>query len=450
MIMDLLSLAIMQLPHNGVRKTRWFIIRNTYNELKNTTLKTWADWVPVELGVVKMTSPPSCKVVMPNIGDDTRVEAEFIFLALDREEDQAKLRSLEVTGGWFNEAQFANEEIVRVALQRTGRYPKLEKDDNGVTIESSGATWSGLLLDFNMVDTEHFLFKAFETEKRAGWRLFRQPPAIMEVPDPDGPPDEKRMMWVGHPDAENIQNLKSGYNYYLTKISSMVRSQILVDFCAQWGITVTGQPVFQGSYDDDYHMASEELKADKTLPVLMGVDFGLHPAMVFGQQQRDGRFVILKELDPNQPSGVSLQEFIEDYYRPFINEHFVGVRSFESWGDPAGRGRSGLDKSTPYMMLAGAGIRCTPANTNEFLIRKEAVEMFLNKRNGITINPSCVRLRKGFMGAYGYKKTSTGVRPTPEKNEFSHIHDALQYLALGVLGGGARKKATGGSNGLSY
>ena len=31
---------------DGVRRTRWAIIRNTYPELKSTTIKTWLDWFP--------------------------------------------------------------------------------------------------------------------------------------------------------------------------------------------------------------------------------------------------------------------------------------------------------------------------------------------------------------------------------------------------------------------
>jgi hypothetical protein len=299
-----------------------------------------------------------------------------------------------------------------------------------------------------MVDTEHHLFEAFEVEKRKGWKLWVQPPAIMEVDDPD---NEGKKIWVGHPDAENIQNLQQGYNYYLDKLPGMKRSQILVDFCAQWGVTVIGQPVYAETYDDDYHISDDEIKPDKSLPVYMGVDFGLHPAITFGQIMRDGRLVILKELDPHQPSGVSLEEFLEDWYRPFILEHFVGVRQFEGWGDPAGRGRSALDKATPYMMLASAGIRCTPTLTNEFLPRKEAVEKFLMKRNGIVLNPSCIRLRKGFLGGYGYKKIAGVPKTHPDKNDFSHIHDSLQYLCLGLLTRGQRKAVTqGGGGGLAF
>src|SRR6478752_1095717 len=53
-IMDLLTKAFMQAPYRGVRRTRWAVVRSTYPELKNTTLKTWQSWVPDRLCHVKM------------------------------------------------------------------------------------------------------------------------------------------------------------------------------------------------------------------------------------------------------------------------------------------------------------------------------------------------------------------------------------------------------------
>jgi hypothetical protein len=454
MVMEILLRGLNQKAFRGVRQTRWAVVRNTYNELKNTTIKTWSDWIPAELGVVKMTAPPTSKIVIPDIGDGTRAEIEVIFLALDREEDQAKLRSFELTGIWFNEAQFADEEIVRVGLQRTGRYPKVERDEYDEIIKGSGPTWSGALMDFNLVDTEHLLYRAFKTEKRAGWNLWIQPPAIEQIDSPDEPGEK---IWVGNPEAENIKshaneaNGYDGYRYYLDKLPGMKLSQIYVDFCAKWGVSVTGQPVYAETYDDEVHVAAEEIKADRTLPMLIGMDFGLHPAIVFGQLMRDGRLVALKEIDPNQPSGVSLEEFLEDWYRPFIVEHFMGVRQFDGWGDPAGRGRNAVDKRSPFMVLAAAGIRCSPTITNEYLPRKEAVEKFLMKRNGLIINPSCTRLRKGFLGGYGYKKVNGLAKSYPEKNAFSHVHDAFQYLCLGLLTQGKRAvNVSGGSSGCAF
>ena len=54
---------------------------------------------------------------------------------------------------------------------------------------------------------------------------------------------------------------------------------------------------------------------------------------------------------------------------------------------------------------------------------------------GFLIDPRCKELIKGFEGGYAYRRIQvSGERydDRPEKNHFSHIHDALQYLMLGA------------------
>jgi hypothetical protein len=54
---------------------------------------------------------------------------------------------------------------------------------------------------------------------------------------------------------------------------------------------------------------------------------------------------------------------------------------------------------------------------------------------GFLIDPRCKELIKGFEGGYAYRRIQvSGERydDKPEKNRFSHIHDALQYLMLGA------------------
>lgn len=96
----------------GYRKTRWLIVRNTFDQLKQTTLKTWKYWFVERaggsMGDVKMTNPPE-HTISWDLPDGTRVYAEFIFLSLDNEDDVSKLLSMECTGIWFNEAQFSEK-----------------------------------------------------------------------------------------------------------------------------------------------------------------------------------------------------------------------------------------------------------------------------------------------------------------------------------------------------
>jgi hypothetical protein len=59
------------------------------------------------------------------------------------------------------------------------------------------------------------------------------------------------------------------------------------------------------------------------------------------------------------------------------------------------------------------------------------------------INPRCEVLRKGFLGRYQYKRVKVAgaaecYHDEPDKNEYSHPHDGLQYAATHVFGAAVR------------
>ena len=56
------------------RKTRFAIVRNTFSELKTTTIKTFFDWFDKGWGKWKSEGPPTFTL---NYGD---IQAEFLFL----------------------------------------------------------------------------------------------------------------------------------------------------------------------------------------------------------------------------------------------------------------------------------------------------------------------------------------------------------------------------------
>ena len=112
--MEIMLRAIAQASGvDGKRKTRWAIVRNTYPELKSTTIKTWTDWFPEEVfGLIKWDAPITHRIAF----DD--VEMEVLFLALDRPDHVSKLLSLEVTGIWFNEARYIPKALVDEMLDK--------------------------------------------------------------------------------------------------------------------------------------------------------------------------------------------------------------------------------------------------------------------------------------------------------------------------------------------
>ena len=122
---------------------------------------------------------------------------------------------------------------------------------------------------------------------------------------------------------------------------------------------------------------------------------------------------------------------------------------FRFWGDPSGDYRAQTDEDTPFRILRAAGINAYPAPTNDIDIRIEVVSNALNRpidgQPGLIVDPRCVTIHKGFVSGYRYRRMQvTGTErydTAPDKNRFSHPHDALQYLLLG--GGEGRQLIRG-------
>ncbi len=115
--------ARMQEPGpDGVRRTRWAIVRNTYRELEDTTMKTWFDWFPEEVFGELVKGDKAHRIVTAG-ADGYPVHAEVLFRALDKPSDIKKVLSLEVTGAWVNEARELPRGLIQALRERCGRYP---------------------------------------------------------------------------------------------------------------------------------------------------------------------------------------------------------------------------------------------------------------------------------------------------------------------------------------
>jgi hypothetical protein len=99
-IVEILRRASLQAPgKDKIRRSRWAVIRNTYSELRTTTIKSWHQWVSPELSRWVDEGPPFHHIKM---GD---MDLEVLFVALDRPQDISKLLSMELTGAWVKEAR---------------------------------------------------------------------------------------------------------------------------------------------------------------------------------------------------------------------------------------------------------------------------------------------------------------------------------------------------------
>jgi len=424
---ELFNRAINQAPNaDGVRKTRMAIIRQTYPELKSTTIKTWQDWFPSAICPIKFDAPITGHLKMP-WNDGTQIDMEVVFLALERPEDVKKLLSLELTGGWVNEAREVPKQIVDGLLGRIGRYPA--KRDGGHTRKF-------VIADTNPPDDDHWWYKFAEEETPKDWAFFQQPPAILQLNDGTYAPN---------PDAENVEHLEDGYNYWLDQIPGKDREWIKVYLEGRYGTIQDGRPVYGSSFNAQWHTSSVPLLPVRHSPVVLTLDFGLTPAAVFLQQMPGGQVRCLDEI---VTESCGARQLCQNYIIPMLRDKYAG-RSVIVTGDPAGSQRAQTDEKTVYEVLReelGPLVKdIIPAETNSLQARLDSVRQALNRnvdgRPMFLLSPDCKTLRKGFMGGYKFRRVSVAgnterYTDAPDKNLYSHVHDALQYgmhLLMGPL-----------------
>ena len=95
-IQKLLKLAITApVDRNGLRRSRWVAIRNTYPDLETTTIPDFREVFTDDIGEFKHSNPPQYNADIP-LADGTRAVFQFWFLALDKPDDVKKLRGFQL------------------------------------------------------------------------------------------------------------------------------------------------------------------------------------------------------------------------------------------------------------------------------------------------------------------------------------------------------------------
>jgi len=425
---------------DGWVRRRTAVIRNTYPELRTTTIKTWQQWLAPTLGRWRETNPPSHRLVF----DAEMVDWEVIFIALDRPDDVRKLLSMEISDAWINEAREMPRAILDGLTGRVGRYPRREE---------GGCTDPQIIMDTNPPDSDHWWYRMAEEGNAALADDARDASSHAGAAQTNDEaeynaqlqaelrrigalrPQQRIAQWFAQPggqspEAENVDNLPPGY--YLKARANKSSEWIKVYVNGDYGYVLDGRPVYP-DYRDNVHCAAFEIHP--RLPIDVGLDFGLTPAAVFAQQMPNGQWRKCSEIVTENMGIVRFAELLRNH----ISTVYPNCALRAMTGDPAGDIRND-DERTTYDLLKAAGIDARPAHSNEPTLRIEAVGAALRRmvdgEPGMLVHPRCRTLRKAYAGAYHYKRIAlpgeARFRDVPEKNAYSHVADADQYLMLGA------------------
>ena len=468
-----LTIAMMQerSPKDGVRYTRPVILRNTYSELKTTTIKTWEENFPQDqFGSIGGTPPITQHIKIPG-----QLDCEVYFLAIDQPKDVRKLLSLNISHLFFNEMREFNEDLIKRSWDRVGRYPAPGEDKQGVE-----CTYPCMIGDTNPPDEDHWMYSWEHGEARMNMdedsplslKFFNQPGAVLDVSGfnkekiaailADNPMDSKaeaylraankehaqekglKNFWKGikaagreymvNPLAENIPNLRK--NYYPSKVPFNNREDIRVYYQSKYGVVGHGKPVIP-EYNDDL-MSVEDLAVLKDVPLGIGADVGggtLSPSALICQRHPRGVIMVHAEI---VCFDMGNEEFCNQINQT-LAELFSGRQLEYGYGDPAGMTRDEIFETIVFDFMRSKGIPIKGAQTNNIPARIEAIRNPMTKmidgKPGILINKRCKVLRAGLAGKWVFRRLqivgSERYADKPDKGKYSHIADALGYYNLG-------------------
>jgi len=400
--MEVIRRACEQAPGpDGLRHTRFAIVRQTLQQIKQTVLKEFYTWV------APITTFRVSENTIYLTFDDVRCEIHLI--PLDDENDQRRLLSMQLTGAWCNEFPEIDPNIIPSLCGRLGRYPSAAQ---------GGPSWFGLVMDGNFPNEGGQWHELLEDKMPEDWELYKQPGGLDE-------------------DAENIDNLPGGRAYYerLSRGQSAEWVRRYVD--AQYGNDPSGMAVFRDSFTGSFH-GRDSIDPIPGLPLIVGQDFGRDPWSVICQLDHRGRFLVLEEVEG---TSIGLEQHMLLNLRPAIMQSRYMNMPVAVIGDPAGVAKSSHYEETSFDLMKREGFMAFPAPTNDIDPRLRAIEKFLLMQVGgeavfLVDKSRCPTIYRGLNGSYRYTKTKAGQRkPTPDKNAYSHPMDSLQYAALAAAGG---------------
>lgn len=390
-VVEALKRALEQEPGpDGVRRTRFAFIRNTYGQLRDTTRKTFEQWAPEGTWHEQSFTYTLDK----KLSDGTRLHCEVLFRALDRPEDVKKLLSLELTGAYINELREVPKHVLDVLQTRVGRYPSKVQ---------GGPTWFGVWADTNPWETSHWGYELFTKTRPEGYSLFEQPGGRS-------------------PKAENLENLPPGYYDRLVfgKDSEWVKSYVDGEYPSSAIGSVYGRALDKlgqagGIVDFDYPRDG----------IFAHLDLGLSDATAiwFCRFGKTG----LDVVDHYENHGEVLSHYFEILdtrgyqYTKFILPHDARQRSFQT----------GVGVVDQFISRYGAG-KVAIGPEMSIAHGLEAGRWLLEQPTRIHATNCAEGLKALHAYRYDWDEDLQVLSRRPVHDWSSHTADAFRYMALSV------------------
>lgn len=368
---------------------RWSLIRDTWENMQATTMKTFFEWFPPGvMGTFNQT-----KRTFTWASGVAQGEVEF--LGMDDPQDSSKLMSRELAGFGMDEPAPA---------VGSGGISEMIFDIGMSRLRQKGMNWYGAKLAENNPDETHWTYKKFVSPGNDGYVIWQ----------PTNP--------------ENVANLPNTYYEDLRKVwahrPDLLRRFVEGDFgFQQEGASVTPQ------WSDKLHLATGLIPIPR-IPIHILWDFGHNPTAIITQRSPMGQWLILDSLVGD---GIGVEELVEGNLRPLLAERYKKYQ-IKNIGDPAGNEREQTSiarTAVKYIIKSiGGNWQSGPVRTR---MRIDPLQSVLSRNIGGRGLLQVDRVRamqvwQALRGGWHYHIARTGVVSTePVKNIHSHPGDAMGY-----------------------
>ena len=433
----------MALTYN-IQHTKFAVVRKTYERLMDTDWYEINHWFPnnvwhAQRRIMEIHFPKSKGCPYP-------LFVELYFRSLDQDDSMDKLRSLNLTGAWVDEAWEVKQGPKELLITRLGRWPRTFTDHNGV--DHMGSPVRYMVETSNPMPVNHIMYYKYKwlgtkIDPKTGELEIRRPPG----PVPKQKPAKGFVGWWQVP-GENEKNLRPGYYEDLKASFPESPEMVAMLVSGKPGYKPEGKGVYR-NYDIENrsHEANAPIiwKQDTNqytgemsgVPLYAGWDNNGHNnlACIVGQVVGPFKLQILREYTDERMNIIDYTNWVlqdlEQNFPGFTCTHYCDPAAFSKYSAKEG----GLT-SNAQLAQQMCGIKLIPS-VQALDVRINCVDQMLKMRDGLLIDPSCTGLINGFHGGYVYEENPrmgiSAFKEDPKKNPFSHIHDALQYLVVPVF-----------------
>lgn len=414
--------------HDGVRRSRAVIVRSTFPQLNDTTIKSWFTWFAD--GVAGKWEKTN-KVFTLKFDD---VECEVLFRPLDTPEDINRVLSLELTFAIVDEFIQLPRAIIDALSGRLGRYPAAK--DGGATNWGMWGSSNPGTEDIWWHDYLHNLGE-FAKEKVELIELWGAPErkqrmwAILDKVSEDG-----NVRYFHQPsglsvDAENTDNLPGREGYYINQAKGKSPAWIKQFVDAEWGFSASETPVIK-SFQPAIHVARAGVIFQPAYKLVAGLDPGLSgTAVLIGQEDMFGRLLVLGEVGA---VGYGAERFISEKLKPYLRRRFPHAQLIIA-PDPAAANRAQTDEVSVVQVFR-KHFEVHIETNNQLAKRIDAIESYTTRLTDmgpalLVDKDECPMLTRALSGGWRFTRMprQEQIKPTPEKNAFSHYGDGFGYLA---------------------